>query len=71
MRHIASRREGSMAKRNGSAPTVEEAQPAFAEFKGKEIREVLHEDEWYSLRGRRRGGRDPIRRCWQTCWRRK
>ena len=36
-----------MAKRNGSVPTVEEAQPAFAEFKGKEIREVLHEDEWY------------------------
>ena len=36
-----------MGKKNGDAPTVEEGQLAIAEFKGKEIRKVLHDDEWY------------------------
>ena len=34
-------------KKEHTPPTVEEGQLAIEEFKGKEIRKVLHEDEWY------------------------
>ena len=35
-----------MAK-NSTAPTISQGQLEIAEFKGKEIRKVLLEDEWY------------------------
>ena len=41
------KKKGSVVKKNGTVPTVEEGQLAIAQFKGNEIRKVFHDDEWY------------------------